>query len=268
MRREELRLRGLATARLRDQARYRRRAALKTNPIQNANKATMDQHQHQQPRHTSTKDEDRQLIFLPNDKWSPRYESQFYTLRMERYYIIRDPSDWPTSTTSGTTTTTASDDENNEDANSTTITCQFCSRRRGGGCGGEGAMNKKKKKYPAVYYEIEILRGSGSGAAADGNNNNSSSTAATSIDAATTASKKIYRRYSQFDALLRHVDPRGTKKYIFPPKTYMLDSWRSTDVLDERMVGLYDFLCNILSQQQQQLEYGSRCIIGNFLEIM
>ena len=129
-------------------------------------------------------------------------------------------------------------------------------------------MNKKKKKYPAVYYEIEILRGSGSGAAADGNNNNSSSTAATSIDAATTASKKIYRRYSQFDALLRHVDPHGTKKYIFPPKTYMLDSWRSTDVLDERMVGLYDFLCNILSQQQQQLEYGSRCIIGNFLEIM
>jgi hypothetical protein len=250
----------------------------------------MDQQHQQQPRYSSSTNDDRQLIFLPYDKWSPRYESQFYTLRMERYYIIRDPSDWPASTTSGTTTTTTSDDDDeNEDANSTTITCQFCSRRRGGGGGGcaGGAMNKKKKKYPAVYYEIEIIRGSGGGgAAADGNNNNnnnSSSTAATSIDAATTASKKIYRRYSQFDALLRRVDPRGTKKYIFPPKTYMLDSWRSTDVLDERMVGLYDFLCNIILSQQQ-LEYGnnsnvdggggnggvnsSRCIIGNFLEIL
>lgn len=137
-------------------------------------------------------------------------------------------------------------------------------------------MNNKKK-YPAVYYEIEILRGSG-GAAADGNDDNSSS--ATSIDATAASSKKVYRRYSQFDALLRRVDPHRDKKYDFPPKTYMLDSWRSTDVLDERMVGLYDFLCNMILSQQQ-LEYGnssnvdgggggvnsSRCIIGNFLEI-
>ena len=196
---------------------------------------------------------------------------------MERYYIIRDPSDWPalSGTTTTTTTTSDDDDENDEDANST-ITCQFCSRRRGGGCGVEGGMNKKK--YPAVYYEIEILRGSGS-AAADGNDNNNSSSA-TSIDATAAGSKKVYRRYSQFDALLRRVDPRRDKKYDFPPKTYMLDSWRSTDVLDERMVGLYDFLCNIILSQQQ-LEYGngsnvdgggggvnsSRCIIGNFLEI-
>jgi hypothetical protein len=227
----------------------------------------MDQQHQQQPRYSSSTNDDRQLIFLPYDKWSPRYESQFYTLRMERYYIIRDPSDWPaSSTTSDTTTTTSDDDDENEDANAT-ITCQFCSRRRrgGGGCA-EGAMNNKKKKYPAVYYEIEILRGSGSGSGGGGNNNNnSSSTAATSIDA--TASKKVYRRYSQFDALLRRVDPHRTKKYDFPPKTYMLDSWRSTDVLDERMVGLYDFLCNILSQQQQ-LEYSSRCIIGDFLDIM
>lgn len=226
------------------------------------------------------------LIFLPYDKWSPRYESQFYTIKMERYYIIRDPSDWPAGATGATTTTTTTSDDENEDMNST-ITCQFCSRHRGGdgrGGGGEGGINKKKKKYPAVYYEIEILRGSGSGGGSNNNssNNNSSYSSTTTI----TTGTKLYRRYSQFDTLLKQLDPYPNKlhlrkKYNFPPKTYMLDSWRSTDVLDERMVGLYNFICNILSQQ---LEYSSisssssnvdgggvnsSCsIIVNFLEIL
>ena len=223
----------------------------------------MDQQQPQQQQQN-----DHPLIFLPYDKWSPRYESQFYTIKMERYYIIRDPSDWPASTMSGTSTTatTTSDDEN-EDMNSSTITCQFCSRCRGG-----GVMNnntRKKTKYPAVYYEIEILYGSGGGGGGTNNSNSS----------ITNNTTKVYRRYSQFDTLLKQLDPYPYKyqyrnKYNFPPKTYMLDSWRSTDVLDERMVGLYNFLCNILSvvKQQQQQECNTNTnnssgrLIGNFLE--
>ena len=187
---------------------------------------------------------------------------------MERYYIIRDPSDWPASTMSGTSTTatTTSDDEN-EDMNSSTITCQFCSRCRGGGMDNN---TRKKTKYPAVYYEIEILYGSGGGR---GTNNSNSS-----ITNTNTNTTKVYRRYSQFDTLLKQLDPYPYKyqyrnKYNFPPKTYMLDSWRSTDVLDERMLGLYNFLCNILSvvkQQQQECNSNnnnnSGRLIGNFLE--
>ena len=140
------------------------------------------------------------MMFLPEDKWSPRYEPHFYTIRLKRYLIVRDPSDWPE--------VTAAADNYDDDTART-----FC---------GVGS----KKKYPAVYYEIEVLRGE--------------------------TRSSCLRRYSQFDSLCRQLDPRGALglRKSLPPKTFTLDSWRSNDVIDERMVGLRDFLCDALARQE------------------
>ncbi|KAL3771192.1 hypothetical protein ACHAW5_008900 [Stephanodiscus triporus] len=144
------------------------------------------------------------MMFLPEDKWSPRYESQFYTIRMNKHIVVRDPSDWP----EGTSATRKYDDE--DDA----PWWSFC------GIG-------RKKKYPAVYYEVEVLRGG------DGRH-------------------ARLRRYSQFDALCRHLDPGGISglSKSLPPKTFTLDSWRSSDVIDERMVGLRNFLSDALARKE------------------
>ncbi len=139
-------------------------------------------------------------MFLPEDKWSPRYEPHFYTIRLKRYIVVHDPSDLPEITVAGNY-----DDEG--------TAWSFC---------GVGS----KKKYPAVYYEIEVLRGE--------------------------TQSSCLRRYSQFDSLCRQLDPRGALgvRKGLPPKTFMLDSWRSNDVIDERMFGLRTFLCELLVRQE------------------
>lgn len=68
-------------------------------------------------------------MFLPVDKWSPRYEKQFYTIRMDKYTIVDRP---PTTSTSG--------DAFND-------TCNFLDI-----CG-------SKNNFPAVYYEISVFCG-------------------------------------------------------------------------------------------------------------
>mmetsp|Transcript_18422 Transcript_18422/g.31172 ORF Transcript_18422/g.31172 Transcript_18422/m.31172 type:complete len:158 (-) Transcript_18422:435-908(-) len=68
------------------------------------------------------------MMFLPESKWSPRYETQFYTIRMNTYTILDKPS--PSS--DGTTTTFRTDE------------CSLCNHNT---------------KFPAVYYKIEVLRG-------------------------------------------------------------------------------------------------------------
>lgn len=64
------------------------------------------------------------MMFLPDDKWSPRYEQQFYTIHINTYTKLDKPP---------LTESTFDDDS-----------CHFlCS----------------KPKFPAIYYNIEILCG-------------------------------------------------------------------------------------------------------------
>jgi hypothetical protein len=63
-------------------------------------------------------------MYLPDDKWSPRYEQQFYTLEMKTYSNINKPP--------------STDDTFTQES------CNFL-------CG--------EPKFPAVYYSIEISCG-------------------------------------------------------------------------------------------------------------
>lgn len=76
------------------------------------------------------------MMFLPEDKWSPRYDKQFYTIRMKKYITLYIPP----SQSENNTNTTFGDD----------ATCSIF---------GFGFCNNKKQKYPAIYYEIEVLSG-------------------------------------------------------------------------------------------------------------
>lgn len=65
------------------------------------------------------------MMYLPDDKWSPRYEQQFYTIQMKKYSKLNKPP-------------------STEDI-FTQESCQlFCGQ----------------PKFPAVYYSIEISCGS------------------------------------------------------------------------------------------------------------
>ena len=75
-------------------------------------------------------------MFLPESKWSSRYETQFYTIRMNSYVILDKPPP-------------SDDDNNNTSFGSDTNTCalfRLCN-------------NGVSTKFPAVYYKIEVLRG-------------------------------------------------------------------------------------------------------------
>ena len=73
-------------------------------------------------------------MFLPEDKWSPRYETQFYTIRMKKYIIVfNSPAELGIDSIFG-----QSDDDN---------------------CSLFGICNKSSKTFPVVYYEIEVLCG-------------------------------------------------------------------------------------------------------------
>lgn len=75
-------------------------------------------------------------MFLPEEQWSPRYEKQFYTIRMSKYKIVHS------------TYEIMADAENlfrdDDDDDSCSSIFGFCN---------------PKKKYPAVYYEIEVRSG-------------------------------------------------------------------------------------------------------------
>ncbi|KAL9178858.1 hypothetical protein ACHAXT_003989 [Thalassiosira profunda] len=72
------------------------------------------------------------MMFLPDDKWSPRYDAHFYTLCVPRQFTIYLGLD---RIAGGSTE--ADDPFGDDDA------CAFC----------------RPAKYPAVYYEIEVRRG-------------------------------------------------------------------------------------------------------------
>ena len=149
-------------------------------------------------------------MFLPEDKWSSRYEEQFYTIRMKGYVTIYSPSELPTN------------DLYNDDDN---MVCSF------------GLCNSNSKKFPAVYYQIQVVRGS--------------------------KSHIILRRYSQFVTLCKKLDPTGTLqlKKSLPPKSHPL---LFTEVpLSERLLGLYNFLNDILTRQ----ECVNNVLIEQFLEL-
>mmetsp|Transcript_1703 Transcript_1703/g.3628 ORF Transcript_1703/g.3628 Transcript_1703/m.3628 type:complete len:159 (-) Transcript_1703:1051-1527(-) len=76
------------------------------------------------------------MMFLPEDQWSPRYEKQFYTIRMKKYTTLHNPSEIIKEANN------ADPYEDDDDA------CQLF-----------GFCNNNKKKYPAVYYEIEVMSG-------------------------------------------------------------------------------------------------------------
>ncbi|KAL3781474.1 hypothetical protein HJC23_009143 [Cyclotella cryptica] len=66
------------------------------------------------------------MMYLPEDKWSSRYDKQFYTIKMKTYTILDNP---PKTT-----------DTFNQD------TCQFL-----GICG--------NAKLPAIFYTIDVFSG-------------------------------------------------------------------------------------------------------------
>lgn len=69
------------------------------------------------------------MMFLPESKWSPRYGSQFYTIRMNSYVTLNSPTPSP------------SDD--------ITFGGDECSL----------LLCNHNTKYPAVYYKIDVIRG-------------------------------------------------------------------------------------------------------------
>ena len=78
------------------------------------------------------------MMFLPEDKWSPRYETQFYSIRLNKYTTLNRPPD-----------IISKHHENDNDTlfgeeNECSI-FDFCNSHQ---------------KYPAVYYEIEVMSGS------------------------------------------------------------------------------------------------------------
>lgn len=150
------------------------------------------------------------MMFLPEDKWSSRYEEQFYTIRMKGYVTIYSPSELPTS------------DLFNDDDN---MVCSIF-----------GLCNNSKK-FPAVYYQIQVFRGP--------------------------KSYIVLRRYSQFVTLCKKLDPCGTLqlKKSLPPKSHPL---LFTEVpLTKRILGLYNFLNDILTRQ----ECVNNVLIEQFLEL-
>ena len=79
------------------------------------------------------------MMFLPESKWSPRYESQFYTIRMNTYVTLHKP---PSSLSAEEDDTFGSNDD---------ISCSFFRHCKN--------CNSHNTKFPAVYYKIDVLRG-------------------------------------------------------------------------------------------------------------
>ncbi len=163
------------------------------------------------------------MMFLPESKWSPRYESQFYTIRMNSYVTLDKPPP-------------EEEEEQEEDGgqNNTIINTTFgndnddiCTLFRLCNI----LNNTPNKTFPAVYYKIEVLRG------------NSSHT--------------ILRRYSQF-VYLHHkiydsIMIQNSKDINeLPPKTGLFYNTTNSDeeFVYERMEGLYKFLVGLLMQPE------------------
>ena len=155
-------------------------------------------------------------MFLPEDKWSPRYETQFYTIRMKNYIIINSPAELGIESIFG-----LCDDDN---------------------CSLFGICNNKQT-FPAVYYEIEVLCG--------------------------TKQHTILRRYSQFDTLCKGIDPYNKMniRNTLPSKNITISTLfhklPNDDILNKRMVGLYNFMSKLLIRQ----ECVNNPLVSQFLEL-
>mmetsp|Transcript_23958 Transcript_23958/g.50799 ORF Transcript_23958/g.50799 Transcript_23958/m.50799 type:complete len:166 (-) Transcript_23958:1483-1980(-) len=150
------------------------------------------------------------MMFLPEDKWSPRYDEQFYTIRIKGYITIHNSAE-------------AADmnayDIFGDDAK--------CSLSFFGQC-------NENKNYPATYYEIEVLNGG------------KRHTCVRRYSQFHRLCQKIIDSSGRSVSLeLRKSLPPKTSSPFFRHKKET-----TKDFLEERMAGLYAFLRGLLVRQE------------------
>ena len=155
-------------------------------------------------------------MFLPESKWSPRYESQFYTIRMNSYVTLdkQPPEDEDEDT--GQNNYTFGND--NDDICTFFRLCNI--------------LNTPNKTFPAVYYKIEVLRG------------NSSHTILRRY------SQFVYLRHKICDSIMIQ---NSNDIIQLPPKTGLFHNTTKNaneEFFNERMEGLYKFLVGLLMQPE------------------
>ena len=154
------------------------------------------------------------MMFLPESKWSPRYESQFYTIRMNSYVTLDKPPEEDEE--AGQNNTTFGND--NDDICTFFRICNI--------------LNTPNKTFPAVYYKIEVLQG------------NSSHTILRRY------SQFVYLRHKIYDSIMINNSKDINK---LPPKTgpfFNTTNNANEEFVYERMEGLYKFLVGLLMQPE------------------
>lgn len=150
-------------------------------------------------------------MFLPEDKWSRRFDSQFYTMRMKRYVTIGSPSELKRSTPD------TDDGDCNDDIDSSS--CWMCP--------GDG-------RFPAVYYEIEVMRGS------------ETRKCLRRYSEFRQFCKQLDRRLPPPTGSLMKIFPPKTA----PSLWYMPGDYGNDEFLEGRMRGLYAFMKEALARQE------------------
>jgi hypothetical protein len=157
------------------------------------------------------------MMFLPESKWSPRYESQFYTIRMNSYVTLDKPPQEEEEDAVGQNNTFGND---NDDICTLFKLCNILN-------------DTPNKTFPAVYYKIEVLRG------------NSSHTILRRY------SQFVYLHHKIFDTIIIQNTKHISK---LPPKTGLFynttNNTNNEEFLYERMEGLYKFLVGLLMQPE------------------
>lgn len=178
------------------------------------------------------------MMFLPEDKWSPRFDKQFYTIRMNKYVSLKGP---PTPT---------SDDTNSK-------IHQFGKDDNNDCCSILPICNNTKQTYPATYYEIEVLRG------------NQVHKCLRRYSQFEYLCKKMMLDFIKKSpiAMNREIEEMTLEiKKTFPPKTIaLIQNNKLTDdkFLNERREALYNWLRGLLIRQ----ECVNNEVIKQFLEL-
>lgn len=158
------------------------------------------------------------MMFLPESKWSPRYESQFYTIRMNSYVTLDKPPEEEEDEDTGQNNYTFGND--NDDICTFFRLCNILN-------------NTPNKTFPAVYYKIEVLRG------------NSSHTILRRY------SQFVYLHHKIIDSIM--IENNKDNNNRLPPKTgpfHNTTKNANEEFFYERMEGLYKFLVGLLMQPE------------------
>jgi hypothetical protein len=157
------------------------------------------------------------MMFLPESKWSPRYESQFYTIRMNSYVTLEKPPPEEDEDAVGRNNTFGND---TDDIYTFFKLCNILNVT-------------PNKTFPAVYYKIEVLRG------------NSSHTILRRY------SQFVYLHHKLINSIILQNNSKDINK--LPPKTgqfHNMTNNTNEEFVYERMEGLYKFLVGLLMQPE------------------